>query len=49
MQSACDPQAVVCFYLSEGLVGICGIEISHMGKYNRNSDLVCKKYLCVAE
>ena len=29
------------FYLSLGLVWVCEIEISHMGKNNGNSDLVC--------
>ena len=31
------------FYLSYGLVWVCEIEIAHMSKNNRNSDLVCEK------
>ena len=30
------------FYLSLGLVWVCEIEISHMGKNNGNPDLVCE-------
>ena len=34
------------FYLSHGLVQVCEIEeLSHMGKNNRNPDLVCEKDL----
>ena len=33
------------FYLSLGLVLVCEIEISHMGKNNGNSDLVCTNNL----
>ena len=36
-----QPRAVL-FYLSHGLVGVCEIEISHMGKNNENPDLVCQ-------
>ena len=32
------------FYLSLGLVRVCEIEISHMGKNNGNPDLACEKY-----
>ena len=31
------------FYLSHGLVRICDIEFSHMGKNNGNPDLLCEK------
>ena len=31
------------FYLSHGLVRVCEIELSHMGKNNGNSYLVCEK------
>ena len=31
------------FYLSLGLVWVCEIEKSHMGKNNENPDLVCEK------
>ena len=30
------------FYLSHGLVLVYVIELSHMGKYNENLDLVCE-------
>ena len=30
-------------YLSHGLVRVCEIELSHMGKNNGNPDLVCEK------
>ena len=30
------------FYLSHGLVRVCELDISHMGKNNGNPDLVCK-------
>ena len=33
----------VIFYLSHGLVWVCEIELSHMGKNNGNPDLVCEK------
>ena len=35
------------FYLSLGLVWVCEIEISHMGKNNGNLDLVCEKILSI--
>ena len=31
------------FFVSLGLALVCEIEISHMGKNNRNRDLLCKK------
>ena len=31
-------------YLSNGLVRVCEIELSPMGKINGNPDLVCEKY-----
>ena len=31
------------FYLSQRLVRVCEIELSHMGKNNGNPDLVCEK------
>ena len=31
------------FLIFLGLVGVCGLEISHMGKNNGNTDLVCEK------
>ena len=34
------------FYLCLGLVRVCEIEISHMGKNNGNPDLVCEKQIC---
>ena len=36
------------FNISHGLVRVCDIELSHMGKNNGNPDLVCEKilYLC---
>ena len=34
------------FYLCLGLVQVCEIEISHMGKNNGNPDLVCEKQIC---
>ena len=30
-------------YLNHGLVRVCEIGLSYMGKYNGNPDLVCKK------
>ena len=36
-------------YLSLGLVQVCKIEISHMGKNNRNPDLVCEKRMCIVK
>ena len=33
------------FYLSYWLVRVCEIELSHMGKNNRNPHLVCEKFL----
>ena len=33
------------FYLSHGLVQVCEIELSQMGKNNGNPDLVCEKYI----
>ena len=36
--------AVRFFYLSLGLVWVCELEISHMGKNNGNPDLVCENY-----
>ena len=38
-----DRRAVVRFYLSLGLVRVCEIKLSHMGKNNGNPDLVCEK------
>ena len=40
-----DNVRLFAFYLSLGLVYIrvCEIDLSHMGKNNRNPDLVCKK------
>ena len=38
-----DRCATVRFYLSHRLVLVCKIELSHMGKINRNPDLVCEK------
>ena len=29
------------YYLSHGLVQVCEVELSHMGKNNGNPDLVC--------
>ena len=37
------------FYLSLGLVGVCGIELSHMGKNNGNSYLVCENVISYIE
>ena len=45
-RSMCDQRAVdlwlFVFYVSHGLVRVCEIEISHMGKNSGNTDLVCK-------
>ena len=43
-QRAADVRLFV-FYLSHGLVWVCDIELSHMGKNNGNPDLVCEKNL----
>ena len=32
------------FYLSLGLIPVCEIELSHMGKNNRHPDLVCENF-----
>ena len=42
-----DSVRLFVFYLSLGLVRMCEIEISHMGKSNRNLDLVCEKYFSI--
>ena len=42
---ACSQRAVVYFYLFHGLVQVCEIELSHVGKINGNPDLVCEKSL----
>ena len=42
--STCGKRAVFFFYLSLGLVWVCEIEISHMGKNNGNPDLVCETH-----
>ena len=39
---AADVRLLV-FYLSLGLVRVCEIELSHMGKNKGNPDLVCEK------
>ena len=33
------------FYLYHGMVRVCEIELSHMGKHNGNYDLVCEKWI----
>ena len=38
----CGQRAAVLFYHSQ-IVWVCEIELSHMGKNNRNPDLVCQK------
>ena len=43
MWPACGRRAAVHFYLSLGLVRVCEIESSHMGKNNGNPNLVCEK------
>ena len=35
------------FYLSHGLVRVCEIELSHMGKNNGDPNLVCKNVIKV--
>ena len=35
------------FYLSYRLVGVCEIELSQIGENIGNSNLVCKKFLCI--
>ena len=47
MRPACGRRAAVrfFFYLFLGLVWVCEIEISRMGKNNGNPDLVCEKSL----
>ena len=36
-------RATICFfYLSHGLVQVCEIELSHLGKNNAKPDLVCE-------
>ena len=44
MQTGCSQCAAVVFYLSHGLVWVCEIELSHMGKKNENPDLVCENF-----
>ena len=41
-QHAVDVRLFV-FHLSHGLVRVCEVELSHMGKNNGNPDLVCEK------
>ena len=36
----CGRRAAVCFYLSHGLVQVCEIELSHVGKNKGNPNLV---------
>ena len=43
MRPACCQRVAVRFYLSHGLVWVCEIELSHMGKSNGYPDLVCEK------
>ena len=38
-----DDVRLFVFYLSLGLVQVCDIELSHMGKNNENPYLVCEK------
>ena len=49
-ESTCGQRAdhvrLFVFYLSLGLVRVCEIELSHMGKNSGNSDLVCEKKRC---
>ena len=40
-QRVADVQLLV-FYLSHGLIQVCEIELSHMGKNNGNPNLVCE-------
>ena len=35
---------LLAFYLSQGLVWVCELELSHMGKNNGIPDLVCEKF-----
>ena len=43
--STCGQRAAVRIYLSLGLVWVCEIEISHMGKNNGHPNLVCDNFL----
>ena len=43
MRPACGRRAAILFYLSlVGLVRVCDVELSHMGKNVGNPDLVCE-------
>ena len=45
MRPACSRRSTVhFFYLSHGLVRVCEVKLSHMGKINRNPDLVCDRF-----
>ena len=43
----CGQRAAVHFYLSLGLVQVCEIEISQIGKNNGNPDLVCENIVYI--
>ena len=48
MWLACGDVQLFVFYLSNGLVRVCEIELYHMGKNKGNPDLVCENLFSYA-